>query len=562
MNNPILNMDEKLEKIIKRELEELERLMGAQAIFCLITNAVDRTVICNKRVIQMLEYEFLKELYDGTMNATFRLEERYERVAEIPLDDIYEMNKNRYYVIPVAHYEQGGGIQDAQLGIQFDGMVQWGYVKSNVDKVKQTMEELQTQLELLFLKADNYFRMYKLLEVFENLAGEKSSRLPFHMNNVASWSQEIGRKLNMGEEELMNLYFAALAHDIGSIYVDEGTLNKREALLPEEYEKIKGHPEKGEQLFQLCALGIPSLAEIPSYIRHHHERWDGKGYPDGLSGNAIPRISQIIGIGDAVESMLSERAFSTQKTIHEVKAELAKGAGTQFNPELVEIMMKLLDHNRIHVDHNFVFHEMMVLNHVAIGVELKDDPKSMKLYGKLIVNGKDARIELNGEDRVELNNIHSIKIAFFDRKKLFEFVVHPSEITEHTLLIEEMNQIPADKLYSLYWDMPVEIGISKKTIHGKALRVGGEGLAVLLGSGKADDEARNELISQVGTSVSLKLYFELEEISLIILQASIAGYYKLGDKYVFLLKYSNPPREVVDKIVRLLFRKQMANKAT
>ena len=160
-----------------------------------------------------------------------------------------------------------------------------------------------------------------------------------HSNRVAQYSQMIARDAGKSDEECEQIYFAALLHDVGKIGVDESIINKGGKLTDEEFAQIKMHPIYGSQILSQ----IQQSPYLSIGARHHHERYDGKGYPDGLSGEAIPEIARIIGVADSYDAMSSKRSYRDPMPQEKVRAELVKGTGTQFDPQFAEIMIRQID---------------------------------------------------------------------------------------------------------------------------------------------------------------------------------------------------------------------------
>ncbi|MGC9063085.1 MAG: HD domain-containing phosphohydrolase [bacterium] len=159
-----------------------------------------------------------------------------------------------------------------------------------------------------------------------------------HSERVARYALKIGKKLGLDLETMRKIYWSGYLHDIGKIFVPQYILNKPSKLTKEEYELVKVHPVKSEEL----VLEIEGLEDVARIIRHHHERWDEKGYPDGLSDDDIPLGSRILGIADAFEAMTSERPYRKALTLEEAIEELKRCKGTQFDPRLVEIMITII----------------------------------------------------------------------------------------------------------------------------------------------------------------------------------------------------------------------------
>ena len=160
-----------------------------------------------------------------------------------------------------------------------------------------------------------------------------------HSSRVADYSKRIGKEAGLSARECDELYYVALLHDVGKIGIPEQIINKEGKLTDEEYAVIKTHPELGAQILQ-------SISEIPfisSGAHYHHERYDGKGYPAGLKGTDIPMYARIISVADAYDAMTSKRSYRKTIPQQEVREEIVKGAGTQFDPDYARIMVHLID---------------------------------------------------------------------------------------------------------------------------------------------------------------------------------------------------------------------------
>ena len=157
-----------------------------------------------------------------------------------------------------------------------------------------------------------------------------------HGRAVARIALRIADNLGIDGREREMLGLAAGLHDVGKLPMPDETLRKPGPLKPSEWVQVRLHPVFGEQL--LVSAG---LTEIAGWVRHHHERVDGLGYPDGLSGGAIPLESRIIAVGDAYDAMVSERPYSSALTPAAAREELWRGAGTQFDEEIVDAFLEL-----------------------------------------------------------------------------------------------------------------------------------------------------------------------------------------------------------------------------
>ncbi len=164
-----------------------------------------------------------------------------------------------------------------------------------------------------------------------------------HSENVVEISATIARELGFSQEQITQVYWAGLVHDIGKILVDCSILNKPDKLTREEYSQIKQHSVWGYKVLN----NSEELEEIANFIRHHHEWWDGSGYSDGLAGQEIPQVFRIIGVADAWDTMRSNRVYRNKLSKQTAIQELKEGRGVQFAPEIVDIMLKLINQEEI-----------------------------------------------------------------------------------------------------------------------------------------------------------------------------------------------------------------------
>jgi putative nucleotidyltransferase with HDIG domain len=161
-----------------------------------------------------------------------------------------------------------------------------------------------------------------------------------HSKGVVALALEVGREIGLDAREQRNLEFGALLHDIGKLRVPDEILNKPGKLSPAEWEIIKRHPEDGQKMLDRIG-GV--LAEVGLTVRAHHERWDGGGYPDGLTGETIPLNARIITACDSYSAMTTNRSYRTAMPQDEAVAELRRCAGTQFDPRVVDAVIAVID---------------------------------------------------------------------------------------------------------------------------------------------------------------------------------------------------------------------------
>ncbi len=160
-----------------------------------------------------------------------------------------------------------------------------------------------------------------------------------HSVRVADYSAEIARRAGYDVSALQRIYITGLLHDVGKIGIPDAIINKNGKLDDEEYAIIKTHPEKGAAILS----NIQDMPELSIGAKWHHERFDGKGYPEGLMGENIPEMARIIAIADAYDAMTSNRSYRRSLPQEVVRGEIEKGRGTQFDPIFAEIMLKMID---------------------------------------------------------------------------------------------------------------------------------------------------------------------------------------------------------------------------
>jgi len=179
-------------------------------------------------------------------------------------------------------------------------------------------------------------------ELFLTLAKIFDARDPYvsgHAAKVADYATAIARELGLPHERVEQVRQAGFLHDIGKIAIAERVLHKPSRLTNEEYEYIKTHVTLGAEFLE-TAQGLRHL--VP-FIKHHHERWDGEGYPDGLKGEQIPLEARILGLCDAVEAMASDRPYHRGLSPDEIIAEVRRCAGTHFDPAVVEVFVRIVE---------------------------------------------------------------------------------------------------------------------------------------------------------------------------------------------------------------------------
>lgn len=176
------------------------------------------------------------------------------------------------------------------------------------------------------------------IQTFVNFIDAKDPYTKGHSSRVARYSKEIAKRMKFSNEECQTIYYIALMHDVGKIAIPDSILNKDGALNSEEKEIVKQHTTKGGEMLQ----SFTSIEGIMDGALYHHERYDGNGYPSGLSGKDIPLYARIICIADSYDTMSSNRCYRSHLKEDVILNELTGNSGTQFDPEIVKYMIDMI----------------------------------------------------------------------------------------------------------------------------------------------------------------------------------------------------------------------------
>ena len=204
-------------------------------------------------------------------------------------------------------------------------------------------------LELIRLQNDLHREVEKKTAELENLSvhvvqalaeaiDAKDNYTNGHSTRVAEYSKEIAKRYGYSPKRQEEIYMMGLLHDVGKIGIPDEIINKPGRLSDEEFAIIKEHPEKGAKILS----SVPEMPKLATGARWHHERFDGRGYPDGLKGDEIPEEARIIAVADAYDAMTSSRSYREKMPVENVISELKKGMGTQFDERFAKIMLEMI----------------------------------------------------------------------------------------------------------------------------------------------------------------------------------------------------------------------------
>ena len=202
-------------------------------------------------------------------------------------------------------------------------------------KILYLLDRSAERMENVALYEGLYENMLSTLNSMAKILDARDPHTSQHSTRVTSLSMAMGKALGLDEDDLDVLYIAASLHDIGKVGIPDHILLKPDGLTNEEFAVIKKHPDIGADILK----PIPPMAKETEIIRHHHERYDGRGYPAGLKGKEIPYLSRIISLADSFDAMTSDRPYRDGMSIEKAVEEIERCKGSQFDPELAEIFI-------------------------------------------------------------------------------------------------------------------------------------------------------------------------------------------------------------------------------
>ena len=201
-----------------------------------------------------------------------------------------------------------------------------------IKRINNELHETNQKLEKAYMES---------IETLKYTVEAKDPYTKGHSDRVAQYSLLIGRKMGLSEEEQNKLLIGGLFHDIGKIGVPDTILRKTDKLTDEEYSEIKNHPSIGAHILAPATI----FQDIIPIVKHHHEKYDGRGYPSQLKGEDIPLLARISAVADTFDAMTSKRTYRDALPLEVVKAEIERCKGTQFDPKIADIFLDILENH-------------------------------------------------------------------------------------------------------------------------------------------------------------------------------------------------------------------------
>ena len=228
-----------------------------------------------------------------------------------------------------------------------------------------------------------------------------------HSKRVAEYSRRIAARMGKSKEEQEEIYWAGLLHDVGKIRVPNDIINKVGKLTEEEYDIIKIHPVTGYHILN----GVSGYNDIGIGAKYHHERYDGKGYPNGLEGTKIPEVARILGVADSYDAMTSDRSYRKALPQDVVREEIIRGKGNQFDPDIADIMLEMMAE-----DTDYQMRQLDTMQRKILIVD--DDPMNARIIGHMMKDEPMYEIipACSGREALDILAEHSIDLIMLDVK--------------------------------------------------------------------------------------------------------------------------------------------------
>ena len=262
------------------------------------------------------------------------------------IEEIRKFNKELYILLLTGHKDLAPPLETIRkLDIQgyceksdkFDQLLL--LIESGIKSIAQMNEIKRINIEL----ANTYDKLEKAyLDSIQTLRYTVEAKDPYtrgHSDRVSEYSVLLGETLGLSDDDIKTLRVGGLFHDIGKIGIPDAILLKDSKLTDDEYSEIKNHPSIGAHI--MCNAEV--FKDIIPIVKHHHERYDGRGYPSQLKGEDIPYLARITAVADAFDAMTSKRTYRNSLPIDVVKTEIEKNLGTQFDPEIGKVFLDILN---------------------------------------------------------------------------------------------------------------------------------------------------------------------------------------------------------------------------
>lgn len=415
------------------------------------------------------------------------------------------------------------------------------------DDVKNEILKLNSMYQMLYRSSIEMREFLNIIQILTEIVRNKEPFMVTHPYNVAQWAIAIAKQINMEKDKLLDLYFASVLHDVGKLYISEEILNKSSPLSETEYSIIKRHSIYSYNIINSLPKFGKHLSHIAKIVRHHHERYDGDGYPDELKKEDIPLESRIIAVADAVDAMLSVYSYKKSRSLDFTIKELLNNKGSQFDPRITDAMIEILLKTK-EIQEN-ILDSPIIWSTLIINT----DNKIYDVEGVISKEEKWYIFKTNTFDFNEIDKSSVKKISLYvkGKKNIIEYDVKLDflDSANNRVFISTLTVKPSINTFEMLWSLRGILQLdSRNQIEISIYKIGGNCLSFTI------DNSLYE-IKNDKSPLLLKIIFEDNTSEII--AGEIIGRFKVVNTTYYQLKYVNVPDFVKDIIFRQLFKKQI-----
>lgn len=388
-------------------------------------------------------------------------------------------------------------------------------------------------------------RKFGLLHLISEITRMREPYMINHPYRVAQWSRLIGKKMALDKIKLYKLDTAAIMHDIGKLYIDIDILNKTSRLTEEEFKQIKQHPINSYTIVRDVFCFEDELKDICQIVKYHHERYDGKGYPEGLKGEEIPLESRILCVADSVDAMMTSRSYKSPKSLEQTITELIVEKGKQFDPKIADIMVKILLKTKTTQEN--IFSDLIVWGTLTI-----DTKENSYIVEGTLEKHKIGYVfnshSFDFSNNIEIEKVTKISLYVEKNRNVNEFDAKIIGIDNNNMYISQLKINPITDSFSMFWNLDGLLYKENKTYEINIYQIGGSFLSFYILDMELERHVKGKILK-------LTIYFDEE--TEITVTGKIVKSVSVSKKNFYEFTYINTPDNIKDEIFRQLFRKQI-----
>lgn len=412
----------------------------------------------------------------------------------------------------------------------------------NKGEIYHRMCKIQNLYQSIYLSHQREKTMLNLLNVLSEIVSDNDPCGVLHPYHVANISKEIGKALGLDNVTLKQIYIAGLLHDIGKLYIDNSILNKEGALTEDEFELVKKHSVYGANIVK----DVFGLNDISVLVKYHHERYDGAGYPNGLTGEQIPLGSRILCLADSVDAMLSPRIYKEPRNVEFVIGELLKNRSKQFDAKIVDVMINML--LKANEETTDILSDTIIWSTLTI-YTTKTVYSIEGTLGKYDFGYYFKANKFNFSTEINKDDIRSINLYINKNNNMYCYEIKSDYYENNTLHILSFDYIPFLDSFNILWNLDGILNLnSLENLDINIYKIGGSRLMFYIDK----KQIKEDIIDKI---LSLEVYFKDKEN--ILLTGKIVNTFKVGNKNHYEFLYINTSDVVIDHLFKNIFSKQM-----